>query len=61
MIVISADTHKRTHALDAVDRGTGRIRGQREINADRPRQLARSAGRGAWTRIGYGRSRVAGW
>ena len=30
MIVIGADTHKRTHALAAVDAGTGRVRGQRE-------------------------------
>ncbi len=40
MIVISADTHKRTHALAAVDEGTGRVRGQREIKADEPGHLA---------------------
>src|ERR671916_2416446 len=34
MIVIGADTHKRTHALAAVDDGTGRTRGAREITAD---------------------------
>jgi transposase len=33
MIVIGADTHKRTHALAAVDNGTGRLRGAREITA----------------------------
>ena len=33
MIVIGADTHKRTHALAAVDGGTGRLRGVREIAA----------------------------
>jgi transposase len=33
MIVIGADTHKRTHALAAVDDGTGRLRGSREIGA----------------------------
>ena len=33
MIVIGADTHKRTHALAAVDDGTGRLRGAREIAA----------------------------
>jgi len=27
MVVIGADTHKRTHALAAVDAGTGRARG----------------------------------
>src|ERR687891_1540165 len=40
MIVIGADTHKRTHALAAVDAGTGRVRGAREINGDEPGQLA---------------------
>src|SRR5919108_2179001 len=40
MIVIGADTHKRSHALAAVDAGTGRVRGQREIGADEPGQLA---------------------
>ena len=34
MIVIGTDTHKRTHALAAVDEGTGRLRGSREIKAD---------------------------
>ena len=34
MIVIGADTHKRTHALAAVDAGTGEVRGEREITAD---------------------------
>jgi transposase len=40
MIVIGADTHKRSHALAAVDEGTGRVRGQREITADEPGHLA---------------------
>src|ERR671923_2171908 len=40
MIVIGADTHKRSHALAAVDEGTGRVRGQREIKADEPGHLA---------------------
>ena len=34
MIVIGADTHKNTHALAAVDAGTGEVRGEREIPAD---------------------------
>ena len=34
MIVIGADTHKRAHALAAVDAGTGELRGEREITAD---------------------------
>jgi transposase len=40
MIVIGADTHKRTHALVAVDEGTGRVCGQREIEAEEPAHLA---------------------
>jgi transposase len=39
MIVIGTDTHKGTHALAAVDEGTGRVRGQREIKADEPGHL----------------------
>jgi transposase len=34
MIVIGADTHKSTHALAAVDAGTGQILDEREITAD---------------------------
>ena len=34
MMVIGVDTHKREHALSAVDEGTGRVRGSREIKAD---------------------------
>ncbi len=40
MIVIGADTHKGSHALAAVEAGTGRVRGQREIRADEPGHLA---------------------
>src|SRR5438067_28246 len=34
MIVIGADTHKGSNALCAVDEGTGRVRGSREIKAE---------------------------
>jgi transposase len=40
MIVIGADTHKRSHALAAVDEGTGRVRGCRQIKADESGHLA---------------------
>ena len=40
MIVIGTDTHKHTHALAAVDEGTGRVRGNREIKADETGHLA---------------------
>ena len=40
MIVIGVDTHKGSHALAAVDEGTGRVRGGREIMADDSGHLA---------------------
>jgi transposase len=40
MIVIGADTHKGSHALAAVDEGTGKVRGSREIEADDAGHLA---------------------
>lgn len=40
MIVIGVDTHKSSHALSAVDEGTGRVRGSREIKADDAGHLA---------------------
>jgi transposase len=40
MIVIGVDTHKGSHALAAVDDGTGRVRGGREIKADEAGHLA---------------------
>ena len=40
MIVIGVDTHKGSHALAAVDAGTGQVRGSREIKADEPGHLA---------------------
>jgi transposase len=40
MIVIGADTHKGTHALAAVDEGTGRVRGSRQIQAEDAGHLA---------------------
>src|SRR6516165_2272775 len=40
MIVIGADTHKGSHALAAVEEGTGKVRGSRQIKADGPGHLA---------------------
>ena len=40
MIVIGADTHKGSHALAAVDEGTGKVRGGREIKAEDAGHLA---------------------
>ena len=40
VIVIGTDTHKQTHALSAVDEGTGKIRGHRQIDADELGHLA---------------------
>jgi len=39
MIVIGVDTHKGSHALAAVDEGTGKVRGSRQIKADGPGHL----------------------
>src|SRR5919106_4851938 len=40
MIVIGVDTHKQAHALAAVDAGTGRQRGARQIKAEEQGHLA---------------------
>ena len=53
MIVIGADTHKGLQALAAVDEGTGKLRGQREIEADDAGHLAAVR----WVR-GLGQERV---
>ena len=60
MIVIGADTHKGTHALAAVDEGTGRVRGARQIAAEEAGHLAAVRWAASWTRSGCGRSRTAG-
>jgi transposase len=39
MIVIGTDTHKGSHALAAVDEGTGKVRDSRDIEADGTGQL----------------------
>src|SRR3954453_23438799 len=39
MIVLGADTHKRSHALAAVDAASGALVGQRSIIADEPGHL----------------------
>jgi hypothetical protein len=59
MIVIGADTHKRTHALAAVDEGTGRQRGVRQISADELGHLAAVRWARELTMSGCGRSRTA--
>ena len=60
MIVIGADTHKGSHALAAVDEGTGRVRGSREIKADDEGMWLRFGGLASWMRSGCGRLRTAG-
>src|SRR5919112_710998 len=39
MIIIGADTHKRSHALAAIDAQTGAVTSQRTIAADEPGHL----------------------
>jgi transposase len=53
MIVIGADTHKRTHTLAALDAATGRVLASRTVTADPGGQLAALR----WSR-GLGRERV---
>ena len=49
IICVGTDTHRGSHALAAVDEGTGRVRGQREIKADEP--WASGCGQmGSWAR-----------
>jgi transposase len=40
MIVIGTDTHKGSHALAAVDEGTGRVRGRRQVDAQEAGHVA---------------------
>ncbi len=60
MIVIGADTHKSTHALAAVDAGTGEVRGEREIATNDDGTERRCTGRMRSTPMWSGRSRTAG-
>jgi hypothetical protein len=50
MIVIGADTHKYTHALAAVDAGTGRERGARQVKAEE-QGYPYVRGRGGWNTL----------
>ena len=43
MIVIGADTHKRTHTLVALDAATGVVRGERQIQASDDGVIERAA------------------
>ena len=54
MIVIGADTHKGSHALAAVDDGTGKVRGSRQIKADGLGTWPRCGGRASSTKAGVG-------
>ena len=61
MIVIGVDTHKGSHALSAVDEGTGKVRGQlRDRGRARTGIWPRCGGRAGWTTSGCGRSRTVG-
>jgi DNA helicase HerA-like ATPase len=60
MIVIGADTHKRSHTLAAVDEATGRALGDVTVAAA-PRSFGElCAGRAASVASGCGRLRIAG-
>ena len=61
MIVIGADTHKRSHTVAAVEAVTGRALGERTVSArQRPRSMSCSPGRAVTAPSACGRSRTAG-
>ena len=60
MIVLGADTHKRSHTIAAVAAATGELLGEQTVRSA-PRASRRCwSGRAAWAASGSGRSRTAG-
>ncbi len=55
MIVIGADTHKGSHALAAVDEGTGRVRATARSGLTSPGIWPRSGGLATWMMSACGR------
>jgi len=60
MVVIGADTHKRTHALAAVAGATDARVGERTVRAETPAIWPRCTGRASSTANACGRSRTVG-
>ena len=61
MIVLGADTHKRSHTIAAVSAATGEVLGEKTVQVG-ARGFASAAGVGAraWAASGSGRWRTAG-
>ena len=60
MIVLGADTHKRSHTIAAVAAATGEMRGEQTVQVGARGFDAYCAGRAAWIASGCGRLRTAG-
>ena len=60
MIVLGADTHKRSHTVAAVAAPTGELLGEQTVQVGRRGFGALCAGRAASTASGCGRLRTAG-
>ena len=60
MIVLGADTHKRSHSIAAVAAATGELLGEQTVQVGRRGFDALLRWRAAWTASGSGRLRIAG-
>ena len=59
MIVLGADTHKRSHTVAAVDAATGQLLGEKTSRSARAGSARWWSGRAAWPVNGSGRLRIA--
>ena len=61
MIVLGADTHKRSHTIAAVAAASGEVLGEQTVASGAKGAAATAgAGRAAWARSACGQSRTAG-
>jgi hypothetical protein len=60
MIVLGADTHKRSHTVAAVAAATGELRGEQTVQVGGAGSMRCCGGRAAWMASGCGPWRTAG-
>ena len=60
MIVLGADTHKRSHTIAAVSATSGELLGEQTVLSGAKGAAGLLRGRAAWAPIACGRSRTAG-
>ena len=60
MIVLGADTHKRSHTIAAVSATSGELLGEQTVQSGAKGAAGLLVGRADWARNGCGRSRIAG-